>query len=398
MLLQLSNTMNARQAVTASDSKEHESLNSADGERFIFRQPFTMAGTTVPTVCQLTRPTERVTLGHEDINDFVAFARAQHNKEIHGTDFDLSSWVALETLKIEEKAGAGPSRKLTVAFAIGKLLRHLKSSASSYSQVEILRLCSIDNFVVQMIANENSSRDEGWEVSGIEMVSPSMAIQIKPKSSAGDVDSVGNCIDAVVTRHSPFCCAKKSTQGERESDFALCYALGVLVRFIFSDGCSMNSSSNSQETPQETQSQNCVNDFLRSLSISPSRVIMNTNDLSEPSRPTKSICAPSQYDQKSISGLGMPSPVAALVRDLLACQQENDIFGSETLITLDAAIDDLHMLLVRPDQFLFGANQQLRTVTNMYGRASESSALLDAFYRVSTRGHSEAFFVTGFSG
>jgi hypothetical protein len=244
----------------------------------------------------------------------------------------------------------------------------------------------------------NSACDEGWEVSGVEMVSPSMAIQVMPKSSSGAIESVGNCIDAVVTRHSPFCCAKKSTPDERDCDSALCYALGVLVRFIFSDGTSLDSSSNSQENPQETENQYYMNDFLRSLSISPSRVIMNTNDLSEPSRPTKSICAPSHYDRKSISVLDMPSPVAALVRDLIACQQVNDIFGSRTLITLDAAIDDLHMLLTRPGQFLFGANQELPTVTNMYGRASESSALLDAFRRVTASGQSEAFFVKGFSG
>jgi hypothetical protein len=326
----------------------------------------------------------------------TSLALQGHNKEIQETDFDLRSWVALETLKIEGKADAGPSRKLTVAFAIGKLLRHLKSSVSSYSQCEILHLCSIDNFLVQMVAN--GARDEGWEVCGIEMVSPSMAIQVMPTSFSGAIESVGNCIDAVVTRHSPFCCAKKSNQDERDCDSVLCYALGVLVRFIFSDGSSLDSSSNSQENPQETQKQNYMNDFLRSLSISPSRVIMNTNDLSEPSRPTKLICDPSHYDQKSISVLGMPSLVAALVRDLLACQQENDIFESRTLITLDAAIDDLHMLLTRPGQFLFGANQELPTVTNMYGRASESSALLDAFRRVTARGQSETFFVKGFSG
>jgi hypothetical protein len=140
-----------------------------------------------------------------------------------------------------------------------------------------------------------------------------------------------------------------------------------------------------------------MTDFLRSLSISPSSMIMNTDDVSKPPRPTKSMCPPSQYGQKSISGLGMPTPVAVLVRDLLACQQVNSIVVSET-ISLDAAIHDLHMLLARPDQFLFGANQQFLTATNMYGRASESSALLDAFRQVSTRGHSEAFFVTGFSG
>jgi hypothetical protein len=269
--------------------------------------------------------------------------------------------VALESLH---------SRKLTVAFAIGKLLQHLKNSLSSYSQDEVLRLCSVDNFTVKMVAN--GAHDEvGWDVIGIDMISPRMSIEINQISPTSDViEDRGDCIDVVVTRHSPFCCAKHAANDESKNDFSLCFALGLLIRFVFSDGSSLDSSPNSQENPQETQNhQNCMTHFLRSLSISPSSMIMNTDDVSEPPRPTKLMCPPSQYGQKSISGLGMPSPVAVLVRDLLACQQVNGIVVSET-ITLDAAIHDLHMLLARPDQFLLGANQQLLTATNMYGRAS----------------------------
>jgi hypothetical protein len=386
--------MRDRTEVATSSSEEHKSrLNSADGERVMLCQPTAIAaaGTAVLTDCQPARTRERVTLSRGDINNFVDWAR-EESEETNETVFDLSSWVALESLKTPQK-GVGLSRKLTVAFAIGKLLQHLKGSVMSYSQAEILRLCSVDNFEVKMVAN--GACDDGWEVVGVDMVSPSMSMQV-----------MLNCMDAVVTRHSPFCCAKKTTQGDRDNDSALCYVLGLLVRFIFSDGSLDSSGSNSQENPQETQNQNYMNDFLRSLSISPSRMNMNTNgpDSSdgfeyEPSRPTKSIRVPSQFSREGIPSLDMPVPITALVRDLLACRDANDIFQSDTLhITLDAAIDDLHMLLIRPDQFLFGASQQLPTVTKMYGRSSESSVLLDAFRRVTTSGQSEAFFTKGFSG
>jgi hypothetical protein len=369
-----------------------------------FCQPIAAAGATAPDVCRLA-----TSLSRQDIEDFVNLARAQ-NGAVNETDIDLRSWVELEALKTAQKDGAGSdgaglSRKLIVAFAIGKLLQHLKSSVSSYSQDEILRLCSIDNFTVKMVANCADDEAE-WEVLGIDTISPHMSIQVKRKSPAADAFEDGeNCIDAVVTRHSPFCCAKQTAQGERENDFSLCFALGLLVKFIFSDGSTLYESSNSPENPQETQHQSPMYDFLRALSISPSAMNTSTNGMNsaefaaESSRPTKSICMPSQYNEEYVPSLGVPSPISRLVKDLLSFQRVNDIFQKDVSpITLDLALDDLHILLTRPNQFLFGSSPQLQAVTTIYGRSSESSSLLGAFRRVASNGRSEAFFVKGCSG
>ncbi|KAL7503270.1 hypothetical protein ACHAXN_001081 [Cyclotella atomus] len=146
---------------------------------------------------------------------------------------------------------------------------------------------------------------------------------------------------------------------------------------------------------------------LGALSIHPSSDQMITNDsidasdglVTESARPTKSITMPSQQNNKTPPYSLIPSPLFRLIRDLLACQQVNDTFQSDAAtIPLDSAIGDLRMLLSRPGQFLSGANQELPTVTIMYGRSSESFALLDAFRRFASNGQSEALFVKGFSG
>jgi hypothetical protein len=94
---------------------------------------------------------------------------------------------------------AGLTRKLSLAFAIGKLLEHIKASVSSYSQDELLRLCSVDNFALHTLVD--GACDAGWELIGVDMISPPMSLRVELNSS----DSEG--ITAFVTRHSPSCCA-----------------------------------------------------------------------------------------------------------------------------------------------------------------------------------------------
>ena len=67
--------------------------------------------------------------------------------------------------------------------------------------------------------------------------------------------------------------------------------------------------------------------------------------------------------------------------------------------------DDLRLLLLDPDRFLFDAEmnqgidnmQLLYRKEKLYGRDKEASLITDAFARVS-RGKSEALFIDGFSG
>jgi predicted ATPase len=95
-----------------------------------------------------------------------------------------------------------------------------------------------------------------------------------------------------------------------------------------------------------------------------------------------------------------------VVQNLLDCVEENR--PDNAYDSLDAAIKDLHLLLLDPSRFLFNhedilenngsAQQQLLfREDTLYGREKEVSLITDAFCRVSS-GKSEAFFIGGFSG
>lgn len=111
--------------------------------------------------------------GHQDINN----SRASSNvKTVTKEPTPLRAWVDLEADKITslQTGRASLIRKLTVAYAIGELLKHLKDSVLSYSQDEILRLCCVDNFSVTVT---DGVTDEGG-VMGIDMVSPPMSLKV----------------------------------------------------------------------------------------------------------------------------------------------------------------------------------------------------------------------------
>ena len=147
-----------------------------------------------------------------------------------------------------------------------------------------------------------------------------------------------------------------------------------------------------------------MNSFLRSLSISPSAFGMNdASSLSETthpetSRPAKCSRVPTHT---SIASQVVSSQVYRLVRDLLDCQNALDsIYRSDNAYqSLDAAIEDIHMLLLHPVRFVCqGVNQWLSPITTMYGRSSEAESILNAYCRVASSGRSEAFIIRGFSG
>jgi hypothetical protein len=302
---------------------------------------------------------------------------------------------------------AGIIRKLTVAFAIGKLLQHMKASVVGYSQDELLRLCCVDNFAVQIAAG--GTCDQGWDVIGIDMISPPMSLQLTETFesttffSLDKGDKLGKAVDTVVTRHSPFCCAKQAAEDQEETnENPLCYAFGVLLHFIFSGDKESISPVNLKETNHH------MSDLLRSLSISPAVDVgyhcyschgSEEVDGEMIPRPAKSTAMPSKYrEDKSPCSL-VSGPIVRLVEDLLSCESGGDLYRSSTAyLSLDSASDDLHSLLLDPNRLLFESNDQLHPSTSILGRSSEARNLLDAFCRVAVSRHSEAFVIGGFSG
>eukprot|EP00985_Skeletonema_marinoi_P022322 scaffold14247_cov71-Skeletonema_marinoi.AAC.1 len=87
-----------------------------------------------------------------------------------------------------------------------------------------------------------------------------------------------------------------------------------------------------------------------------------------------------------------------------ALRGDNGQFSDDAYKSLRDVAEDLHLLLLDPDRFLF--DNEVQSTENMklryrkeklYGRDKEETLITDAFCRVS-RGKSEAFFIGGFSG
>ncbi len=99
--------------------------------------------------------------------------------------------------------------------------------------------------------------------------------------------------------------------------------------------------------------------------------------------------------------LGIPALLCLMTENLLGAalrgddgQSSNDAYKS-----LRDVAKDLHLLLLDPNRFLFNTEHmklQYRE-EKLYGRDKEEKLITDAFCRVS-RGTSEAFFISGFSG
>jgi hypothetical protein len=277
-----------------------------------------------------------------------------------------------------------------VAFAIGKLLQHMKVSLSSYSQDELLRLFCLDNFAVQVSAGSGGTHDKGWDVIGLDMVSPPMSLQLTSINfnsstffSVDEADDWGKNVDSVITKHSPFCCAKQAVEDDEEqNEKPICYAFGVLLHFIFSGDNESVSPLNLKETNHP------MSDLFRSLSISPAVMGYHSNGCneteevaSEMHRPAKSVRMPSQCGQDKSYWSLLLGPILRLVEDLLSCESGDDIYPSDTaFLLLDPAINDVHRLLLL----------QPSTSIHMQGRHS--------FCRVASSGQSEAFVIGGFSG
>jgi hypothetical protein len=106
-----------------------------------------------------------------------------------------------------------------------------------------------------------------------------------------------------------------------------------------------------------------------------------------------------------MQNLGIPASLCLMTQNLLEGAlrgtggQSDDAYESLGLVG-----EDLHLLLLDPDRFLFDNENQntdslklLYRRGKLYGRDKEETLITDAFCRVS-RGKSEAFFIGGFSG
>eukprot|EP00804_Cyclotella_cryptica_P020127 CCRYP_014899-RB/>CCRYP_014899-RB protein AED:0.03 eAED:0.03 QI:211/1/1/1/1/1/6/342/1334 len=364
------------------------------------------------------RANDVIELNDEDSKDITDAERARTSPAAAAI-VPLRRWVALQ-----ENASMIPHakrrsyqlglqraailRKITLSYAIGELLQHLKFSVSSYSQAELLRLFSVDNFSVHVSTDQTS--DEGWEVMGVDMISPPLCVQLTSNlfsisdffESAVDGEDWGRNVEAVIARHSPFCCAKSVTEDETRDGRFLCFSLGVLLHFLFSGENRLDESVKAGTCQHESAEDAHRVDFILEQSRRPKSARIQSQHIRSVSS------ADNGHDLMNVNStfrplhcFGYTHAVSQVVKNLLDCESVGGLFcPDDAYPSLEAAIKDLRLLLREPNIFLFKSNDVLVIPAKgkFYGRSLEVSALTDAFCRVASSGQSEAYIIGGFSG
>lgn len=355
-----------------------------------------------------------------------------------------------DSLDLLKDGKASLIRKVTVAYAVAKVLQYV--SECRYLIDEMLRLFSIDNFVVRVRADKLS--DLGWEVEGVDVISPKLAVRIRTywtsSFSFSDVtadDFTGRNVETSITSittDSHLHHAKPDSEVRDCDERIMCYRLGRFLHYFFSgedpqlsaaeehglaknydDACEpyvyepstkksyfFSPSENSAITRghslqigmKETSSNYQQMQLLDFSQLSPTHTFSQISLTGSDHNKMQSIDESVHANFYSLFEAGYPPALSQVVKNLLDCG--SDLFRSDDSYQhLEEVIEDLHILLADPGRFLFDKYQtpsrDRRLVVSkdkLYGRAKETALLTDAFCRVALTGHSEAVCVSGFSG
>ena len=313
-------------------------------------------------------------------------------------------------------------RKATIAYGIVELLKQLDNDGGSADDDKIIR---IDNFMV--CTSEENTRS--WDdIRGVSMLSPPMSLKIEEpsylsglfgdedKTEDGKIDQkiVGRCLEVEHTSSSPPP-HQKSTQPVATTgagNDALtgigvlaavaessnrCHLLARLLYELFTDEpFSEDALSYREGEPAHKKA--------KSLHLALSRkklmLLRAKGDFGGANNQPFNIPCIVRMQK-----MGIPASLCLMTQNLLECVLSGQGGRSDdAYATLEVVGEDLHLLLLDPNRFLFdneaptGDKMQLLYRKNkLYGRDKEETLITDAFCRVS-RGKSEAFFIGGFSG
>ncbi|KAL7488203.1 hypothetical protein ACHAW6_013789, partial [Cyclotella cf. meneghiniana] len=315
---------------------------------------------------------------------------------------------------------------------------------SSYSWSQLSSLCSIDNFVVESIDGEVSS-ESGWEVTGVHMITPFLSVQIDTSSSSSsdssfkiesEAEMSGRNVEAAVIRTNQSVFVDSGSLETSTQDFLLCHLLGVLLHFLFAGSQSdqikrqgapkvdRGSDPSGDQVVQfnepaiKKQSFDCSRSDQQSSSCNDvinvrhdSYQIVGDADFSQsisiaghgnaPNHSSDSSGSQGSTNLALLKELGYPTSLSELIRNLVECGlgvfRPDDSYPS-----LDVAINDMQLLLQKPNLFLSSdppsAVNAFMASGKLYGRSNEITSLTNVYCRVASSGISEAVFVGGFSG
>lgn len=318
--------------------------------------------------------------------------------EFNAPTITLSQWIEMEKIRSSQNTNASITRKLNVAYGIGKLLQ---ASATSED-------CTVRNFTV----GEGSGNDAGWEVAGIHMMTPALSVHLVSDSARINEDMpphhessgielqkkegmAGRDVSAIVVD------AQSRVQDESyhhgPDEMKSCFAFGELIHFLFSGD---------KAPRQEFEDVSITDDYKdvqpakkQSRETSFSQVSINSGasyfDAINCHRVEN---ASSKF--RPLTYYGCPFSISQLVEHLLSCGDK--LFRPDNAFkSLKEAIDEILLLLKEPIKFLFRGTQQgklaFRAGDKLFGLSAEISKIQDAYHRAST-GRNEAVIISGFSG
>ncbi len=304
-------------------------------------------------------------------------------------------------------------RKTTVAFGIAELL--LRSDYNDDDDGADQDIFQFDNFAVHVSKTSPLERPhQPWDdIRGVSMKCPRLALSIEEPAYLSCLmepeekqDQLGRYLEVeemqteveemqTSTGSDEEDLSLRTKDGERKSDHRCYYMVAKLLYELFAHESFPEDSSllikgvttvsTEEPAPKRAKSPQALSPCAKRE--------MGSLDKAEQPFQISSIIRMQQ--------LGVPALLCLMTENLLGAALRGDDGQSsdDAYKSWKDVAKDLHLLLLDPDRFLFNTEQmnlQYRK-EKLYGRDKEEKLITDAFCRVS-RGKSEAFFISGFSG
>jgi hypothetical protein len=323
----------------------------------------------------------------------------------------LRKWIECEfTRKISpwQTAGHGEDEnkwmflhKTTVAFGIGELMRKssaLHCLAYPVKSVPLDEQYNPDNFVVRTndVPKVGGNSQPTWtDITGVDMLSPKLSVNmVEPFFTTFINNNEDNMCRYLEAEFPSFSHADTAAVAVDQSEVDhCCHLFGTILCELFSNSMPGNKFLTNEGWPESV----LTNDDA------PQEPSRKKNQLIDP-RALNDTGSPSSSVYVALMNEGIPSCLCLVIQNLLECGKNNR--SDNAYDSLDAAIKDLHLLLLDPNRFLFDKEPMIDhngilklsyREHRLYGREKEESMILEAFCRVSS-GKSESCFIGGFSG
>ena len=356
--------------------------------------------------------------GEEGADELLVPFRQWIEREVINLDRDNPSYIQLRNTSM--------LRKVLLAYAICKSVKNISMCYKLTSDDLLEKVCSIDNFVVRVSEDES---DPGWNVKGLETISPVQVLKLKSDEILGDdffdvsVDGIrGKNVRADMHIYSSKGWSLKPMPSAVDgiTEKRMCGLIGKLLRYIFTGSAPIQTINETDDTRAVSddhtnkEGKNNEDGFsmeppskknsLQALSISGSEFSgSKPRDIEKAKSDSPKLSKTPQFEHAdeahSLEHSICSTAVVQVIKDLI--DASSGIFSSDNAYqNVDDATNDLCIILKEPERFILEhfSLPSLSTKRRLYGRDEELDSLKAAFSRVHSSKKSEACFISGFSG